>query len=126
MVAQHHSAEDTAVFPHLRARDQGLGPVLDRLQEEHHIIHAVLDSVDRALVGFSAKSDNLTGLQDVADQLSDALLSHLAYEERELIEPLARYAFYDNERLAKPSQEGADAGCTTVAGLIAAQVRARA
>jgi hypothetical protein len=26
--------------------------------------------------------------------LTDTLLSHLAYEERELIDPLARYRFY--------------------------------
>ena len=28
------------------------------------------------------------------DLLTDALLSHFAYEERELIEPLARHGFY--------------------------------
>jgi hypothetical protein len=36
---------------------------------------------------------SLDGQQEVADQLSDTLLSHLAYEERELIDPLARYGF---------------------------------
>jgi len=29
-----------------------------------------------------------------SDLLSDALLSHLSYEERELVEPLARLGFY--------------------------------
>jgi hypothetical protein len=29
-----------------------------------------------------------------ADLLTDTLLSHLAYEERELVEPLARLSFY--------------------------------
>jgi hypothetical protein len=33
-------------------------------------------------------------LGDAADLLTDILLSHLAYEERELIDPLARYGFY--------------------------------
>jgi hypothetical protein len=37
----------------------------------------------------------VTELQDVADLLSDTLLSHLAYEESELIEPLARFGFYE-------------------------------
>ena len=30
----------------------------------------------------------------VADVLTDVLLSHLAYEEAQLVEPLARHGFY--------------------------------
>ena len=33
-------------------------------------------------------------LQDAVDLLTDTLLSHLAYEERELLHPLARHGFY--------------------------------
>jgi hypothetical protein len=94
IVTQHHSLEDVAVFPYLRARDDGLGPVLDRLQEEHRVIHGVLDTVDRALVNYIGQSGDTSELTDAADLLTDALLSHLAYEERELIDPLARYGFY--------------------------------
>jgi hemerythrin-like domain-containing protein len=97
LVTAHHSGEDTEVFPHLRSRDAGLGPVIDRLTQEHVIIHGVLDSVDRALVNFVAKPGlpgDMTELQDAADLLTDTLLSHLAYEERELIDPLGRYGFY--------------------------------
>ena len=94
IVTQHHSLEDAAVFPYLRARDNGLGPVLDRLQEEHRVIHGVLDTVDRALVNYIGQSGDTSELADAADLLTDTLLSHLAYEERELIDPLARYGFY--------------------------------
>jgi alkanesulfonate monooxygenase SsuD/methylene tetrahydromethanopterin reductase-like flavin-dependent oxidoreductase (luciferase family) len=97
VVTQHHSIEEAAVFPHLRAREPGLGPVLDRLSEEHGLIHQVIESVDRALVGYINRPDDLTELQDLTDLLTDALLSHLAYEERELIEPLARHGFYDEQ-----------------------------
>jgi hemerythrin-like domain-containing protein len=97
VVTQHHSIEDAAVFPHLRTAEPGLGPVLDRLSEEHRLIHQVIDAVDRALTGYISHPDDLTGLQDVTDLLTDTLLSHLAYEERELIEPLARYGFYDQQ-----------------------------
>jgi len=31
------------------------------------------------------------------DVLTDTLLSHLSYEEHELVEPLARYVFYDGQ-----------------------------
>ena len=94
IVTQHHSLEDVAVFPYLRARENGLGPVLDRLQEEHRVIHGVLDTVDRALVNYISQSGDTSALTDAADLLTDTLLSHLAYEERELIDPLARYGFY--------------------------------
>ena len=33
-------------------------------------------------------------VQAAVDLLTDTLLSHLAYEERELVEPLARLGFY--------------------------------
>jgi hemerythrin-like domain-containing protein len=94
VVTQHHSLEDAAVFPRLRARDPGLGPVLDRLKQEHTGIHHVLDDVDRALVRYVAAPDDDTELRAAVDLLTDTLLSHLAYEERELIEPLARYGFW--------------------------------
>ena len=93
IVTQHHGLEDAAVFPRLRTREPGLAPVLDRLAEEHRVIHQVLDSVDQALVAFIGGPGDLTELQEVVDLLSDTLLSHLAYEERELIEPLARYGY---------------------------------
>jgi len=97
VVTQHHSIEDAAVFPYLRTAEPGLGPVLDRLSEEHGRIHQVIESVDRALVRYITHPDDLTELQDLTDLLTDTLLSHLAYEERELIEPLARYGFYDQQ-----------------------------
>ena len=91
LVTTHHTLEDQAMLPGLRRADTRLAPVLDRLSEEHGIIHHVLQRVDRALVEFVADGDGADdGLRAIVDQLSDALLSHLAYEERELVEPLAR------------------------------------
>ncbi len=91
IVTTHHSIEDQAVFPRLRRDDPRLGPVIDRLQQEHVTIHDVLDGVDRALVALVASSDGgMTTLRASVDLLSDTLLSHLAYEERELVEPLGR------------------------------------
>lgn len=94
LVTTHHTIEDTSMFPHLRARAQGLGPVIDRLEEEHHVIAGVLDEVDRALVAVVAGADGLPRLREAVDLLADTMASHLAYEERELVEPLARYGFY--------------------------------
>jgi len=92
IVTTHHTIEDQSMFPHLRHGDPRLEPVIDRLAEEHVVIHDVLEQVDRALVRFVSvdADDGTPELQAAIDLLSDALLSHLSYEERELVEPLAR------------------------------------
>ena len=94
IVTGHHSLEDEGIFPHLRRSEPALAPVLDRLEEEHHVIHDVLEQVDRALVGLAAHPDDLTQLVEAVDLMTDTLLSHFAYEERELLGPLARYGMY--------------------------------
>jgi alkanesulfonate monooxygenase SsuD/methylene tetrahydromethanopterin reductase-like flavin-dependent oxidoreductase (luciferase family) len=90
VVTTHHTLEDQGLFHHLRSSDDRLGPVIDRLEQEHQTIHDVLEGVDRALIAFVSVPDGVDELQAAVDLLSDALLSHLAYEEHELIEPLAR------------------------------------
>jgi hemerythrin-like domain-containing protein len=97
IVTGHHTLEDQAVFPHLRAAEPGLAPVLDRLADEHKTIHQVLEDVDAALVEHLRSTDRFDGLQEAADILTDVLLSHLAYEEAQLVEPLARHGFYGGQ-----------------------------
>jgi hemerythrin superfamily protein len=97
IVTGHHTLEDQAVFPHLRAREPGLVPVLDRLADEHKTIHKVLEDIDAALVEHLRDSGSFDGLQEAADILTDVLLSHLAYEEAQLVEPLARHGFYGGQ-----------------------------
>ncbi|WP_022923746.1 LLM class flavin-dependent oxidoreductase [Serinicoccus marinus] len=98
IVTGHHTLEDRSVFPHLRHRQPDLAPVLDRLEDEHVVIHEVLDEFDKALVRLVAEDGTgrageevLEGVQRSLDLLTDTLLSHLAYEERELIGPLGRH-----------------------------------
>jgi alkanesulfonate monooxygenase SsuD/methylene tetrahydromethanopterin reductase-like flavin-dependent oxidoreductase (luciferase family) len=94
-VTGHHTLEDRSVFPHLRHRDERLEAVLDRLGEEHEVIAAILDRIDEALVALvGAEPDGMTKVRDAVDLLTDAMVSHLAYEERELVEPLARLGYY--------------------------------
>jgi Hemerythrin HHE cation binding domain len=97
IVTGHHTLEDQAVFPHLRAAEPGLAPVLDRLAGEHKTIHQVLEDVDAALVEHLRSTEGFDGLQETADILTDVLLSHLAYEEAQLVEPLARHGFYGGQ-----------------------------
>lgn len=90
LVTMHHTAEDVMLFPQLKRLDPGLAPVVERLEQEHHVIAGVLESVDAGLVALVAEPERVPELIAAVDQLSDALLSHLSYEEHQLIEPLAR------------------------------------
>lgn len=83
------------MFPHLRRSEAELALVLDRLEEEHEQIADLLERVDQALVALvSSEEDGIHRVGRAMDLLTDALLSHFSYEERELIEPLARHGFY--------------------------------
>jgi hemerythrin-like domain-containing protein len=95
-VARHHGLEDDAIFPHLARSDERLAPVIGRLTEEHLVIHDAIEEVDRALVQHIVEHD-FERLQSAIDLLTDALLSHLSYEEYELVEPLARLGFYPDQ-----------------------------
>lgn len=95
IVTTHHTIEDQSMLPHLKAADPRLAPVVDRLQEEHLVIHDLLERVDRALVAMvTDEAGGTAPLQGAVALLSDALLSHLSYEERELVEPLARLGMH--------------------------------
>jgi len=94
IVTGHHTLEDRSLFRHLRHADPAAAPVVDRLAEEHEVIAEVLEQVDRALVDLVAAdtgraSGALEDLSGAVDLLTDTLLSHLSYEERELLHPLA-------------------------------------
>ena len=94
-VTNHHVLEDRSVFPHLARSEPALGPVISRLEEEHEQIADMLERVDQALVALVAgEDDGIDRVGRAMDLLTDALLSHFSYEERELVEPLARHGFY--------------------------------
>ena len=90
MVTTHHLIEDRTLFPQLHRSVPEVAPVLDRLTDEHHTLHELLESVDQALIALVSAPEGISGLAAAVDLLTDALLSHLAYEERELVEPIAR------------------------------------
>lgn len=94
VVTGHHTLEDRSVFPHLRGRDPGLDPVIDRLASEHEVIADLLERIDGALVALvAAEPGAMDEVRAAVDLLTDAMVSHLSYEERELVEPLARWGF---------------------------------
>ncbi|GAA4707451.1 LLM class flavin-dependent oxidoreductase [Phytohabitans rumicis] len=90
LVTTHHTLEDRSMFPQLRRADPRLAPVIDRLEAEHHVIADVLERLDAALVALVSEPAGIVRVREELDLLTDTLLSHLSYEERELVEPLAR------------------------------------
>jgi len=93
-LTQHHTMETALIFPYLRGRQPDLAEVLDRLNEEHEVIHSLLEAVDAALVHLVREPTDFVPVTEAVDLLTDTLLSHFAYEERELVAPLSRYGFY--------------------------------
>lgn len=94
-VTGHHSLEDRSVFPHLGAADPRLEAVLARLGEEHEAIAEILERIDAALVALVASEPGaMTRVEGAVDLITDAMASHFSYEERELVEPLARLGFH--------------------------------
>ncbi len=98
IVTIHHTVEDAHMFPALEEVEPSLGPVLERLGAEHEVIADVLDRFDWALVDLVREQDGAavagqSGAAEIgalATELSNLLLSHLAYEEDELADGLAR------------------------------------
>jgi hypothetical protein len=91
VVEVHHRIEDAALFPDLARADEDLRPVLARLSHEHTVIHAVLVRLDGLLVDLS--EGRLTADEELSTTLSEldtGLVSHLAYEERELLDAIGR------------------------------------
>ncbi|KAA9380396.1 LLM class flavin-dependent oxidoreductase [Microbispora cellulosiformans] len=90
LLTTHHTIEDEHMFPMLAAAQASLAPVVERLEQEHEVIAEVLTGLDTALVAMIEDPDRLDGVRAQVDLLSDVLLSHLRYEEEELVEPISR------------------------------------
>ncbi|WTF82614.1 hemerythrin domain-containing protein [Streptomyces sp. NBC_01594] len=86
----HHTIEDQYMFPELREKQASLGPVVERLEHEHEIIAEALARLDAALVTLVQDDGRIGEVQDLTAVLERILLSHLGYEEEELVEPLDR------------------------------------
>ena len=85
-VHAHHTAEDIALFPALRASNPDLVGVVDKLETDHRTVsdqlHEVEASADALLVedALHARARLVTAL----DNLQSDLLAHLNYEEESI------------------------------------------
>ncbi|GGY95928.1 nitroreductase/quinone reductase family protein [Streptomyces poonensis] len=87
----HHTGEDTALFPRLRDRHPELAPVLDRLREEHERIAALLEDLRRVLADAAAdgtgpgRDRDTDRVRHEVERLTTELEAHLTYEEEQLV-----------------------------------------
>jgi hypothetical protein len=83
----HHTVEDTAMFPNMRAEHPEIAATIDQLTVDHRRIDPLLDSGDEAF----AALPNTAAAAALVAELLDILDRHLALEEKDLV-PLLRDA----------------------------------
>jgi hypothetical protein len=91
----HHTAEDTALWPALRAKVSRAGEiaVLDDMAAEHAQIDPLLAQIDRTLTAATdrAQAANHDALTASIDELRRLLTSHLRHEEDKALPLVAAY-----------------------------------
>ena len=81
----HHRSEDAGLFPELRAEHPDLGPVIDKLMQDHSMLAHLLSALRTAAESGADRAElhrHLGGINAIME-------SHFAYEERQLLAPLA-------------------------------------
>jgi hypothetical protein len=78
----HHTVEDTAIFPDLRAQGGRIAEVVDRLAVDHRGIEPLLADGDRA---FAELLRTASAASAVVGALRALLDEHLALEEAEIV-----------------------------------------
>ncbi|MGQ4432408.1 nitroreductase/quinone reductase family protein [Streptomyces sp. SAS_260] len=77
----HHTGEDTVLFPLIAERHPGSDAALARLREEHERIATLVDALRETLTTPTAPATTRAEV----NRLTAALEAHLTYEEQELI-----------------------------------------
>ena len=87
MLHHHHSGEDALVWPRLQERADLATDLVERMEEQHGRVGALLHRVDDLLPRWAASADSgvRDELSDVLEDVSAALDEHLAEEEREVL-----------------------------------------
>lgn len=78
----HHTGEDTVLFPRLAGLHPHVAPILERLRTEHEHIAGLVELLRGAVS--AAGTDPAAARAEVA-RLTNELEAHLAYEEEQLV-----------------------------------------
>jgi iron-sulfur cluster repair protein YtfE (RIC family) len=90
----HHDAEEHMIFPQLEQQNiQALSRVVERLKQEHLIVHELITRLETAAQALVQNPDehNLAKTKATFAQLHTVVISHFGYEETELRQALGRF-----------------------------------
>lgn len=89
----HHTSEDEQIFPALMRGSEGLRKVVQRLAEEHGVIHALLERLEAEAITLlkEPEEENYRRLKETFAKLAATVRSHFGYEQSELEEAIGYY-----------------------------------
>jgi len=93
MLTLHHTIEDQSIFPVLHQGSDGLRKVVDRLSQEHLIIHQLLQALEDKAVNAVREPGRefFSELKAAFLALDRVVRSHFGYEQEELEEALGYF-----------------------------------
>ena len=94
VLMMHHNIEEGHMFPGLEgSAPDGIRAVVDRLKEEHKVIHELLNRLAAAAKALAADGSEarFADVKAVYRALFEAVRSHFRYEETELEEAIGVY-----------------------------------
>lgn len=82
----HHAKESTLLFPRLRERAPGIGPVIDRLDAEHARGEAAIRELEHLLLAFEVMGESRrAAFEQGVERYARFYLEHMAVEEHEIL-----------------------------------------
>ncbi|WP_432449594.1 hemerythrin domain-containing protein [Aliiroseovarius marinus] len=90
----HHDIEEYALFPELATKgNDALRAVVERLKEEHKVVHELLVRLERAAMAlmFEVDAEKFNEARALFRQLETVVQSHFGYEETQLEEAIGVY-----------------------------------
>ena len=93
LVNGHHSIEDAHMFPALEGKNAALDKIVQRLREEHEVVHALLKRLAKAAEGLTEtpSATDFSETRAIFDQLVTVVQSHFHFEETALAAALGVY-----------------------------------
>ncbi len=94
MLKLHHTIEDESIFPVLREGSDGLRSVVERLSEEHAIVHQLLERLHAHAIKAVQEpgGETFAAVKAAFLALDRVVRSHFGYEQEELEEALGHFA----------------------------------
>jgi len=104
----HHTAEDSGLWPFIRARNPAAGALLDQMDADHKRIAPAIRALEDAARTYRADESSRTAMLDSLTALETVLLPHLRREELDMMPIVgatittAEYLAIEQEYFVKP------------------------